>query len=215
MTVPTNCLESSANAWSISSSESKQIAVPLKYKPSFPVIFATEPSGAMFPYKVCKCPVFLIGSSKGTITSCPSFKSGQASKFSANVLPVTVMQDPSIKPFAMRYFNTAGVPPTLCTSSMTYFPLGFKSAMNGVLSLTAWKSSKVKLIPHACAIAIKCNTAFVLPPRAITIVIAFSKAARVMMSLGFKSISNMCLIAFPAKKHSSVFNGSSAGIELE
>ena len=125
------------------------------------------------------------------------------------------MHEPSIKPFAMRYFNTAGVPPTLCTSSMTYFPLGFKSAINGVLSLTAWKSSKVKVIPHACAIAIKCNTAFVLPPRAITMVIAFSKAALVMISLGFKSIFNKCLIAFPAKKHSSIFNGSSAGIVLE
>ena len=48
---------------------------------------------------------------------------------------------------------------------MTYLPEGFKSAMNGVRSDTAWKSSRVKLIPTECAIAIKCKTALVEPPR--------------------------------------------------
>ena len=41
------------------------------------------------------------------------------------------------------------------TSSMTYLPDGFKSAMNGVLLETAWKSSRVNLMPTECAIAIK------------------------------------------------------------
>ena len=76
-------------------------------------------------------------------------------RFSARVLPVTVMQEPSIIPSDIKYFNTAGVPPTLWTSSMTYLPDGFKSAMNGVLLETAWKSSRVNLMPTECAIAIK------------------------------------------------------------
>ena len=49
-----------------------------------------------------------------------------AARFSASVLPVTVRQSPSSKPFSSRYFITAGVPPTLCKSSCTYWPLGFK-----------------------------------------------------------------------------------------
>ena len=35
------------------------------------------------------------------------------------------------------------------------------------------------------------------------------------MSLGFKSISRRCFIAAPAIKHSSIFSGSSAGMEDE
>ena len=38
---------------------------------------------------------------------------------------------------------------TLCTSSMTYFPLGFRSAMKGTRSLTRWKSSMVRFRPTA------------------------------------------------------------------
>ena len=45
------------------------------------------------------------------------------------------------RPFSSRYFITAGVPPTSCRSSITYWPLGFRSARNGMRSLTAWKSS--------------------------------------------------------------------------
>lgn len=33
---------------------------------------------------------------------------------------VTVMQSALMKPLAFRYLSTAGVPPTLCTSSITY-----------------------------------------------------------------------------------------------
>jgi hypothetical protein len=36
------------------------------------------------------------------------------------VLPVTVMQLPLMKPLASRYLSSAGVPPTLWTSSITY-----------------------------------------------------------------------------------------------
>src|ERR1700731_905233 len=68
-------------------------------------------------------PVFLTGSDKGRIMSWPSVKPGSSAKFSAMVLPVTVMQSPWIIPFSKRYLSTAGVPPTVCKSSMTYLPL--------------------------------------------------------------------------------------------
>lgn len=40
---------------------------PEKNRPSFPVIFATEPPGARFPYKTCRCPVFFMGFDNGLI----------------------------------------------------------------------------------------------------------------------------------------------------
>jgi hypothetical protein len=103
----------------------------------------------------------------------------------------------------------------LCTSSMTYLPEGLRSAMKGTLSETAWKSSRVSVMPTACAMAIRCSTALVDPPSAMMITMAFSNAARVMMSRGLRSISSMCLMALPAMKHSSIFSGSSAGMEEE
>lgn len=63
------------------------------------------------------------------------------------------------------------------------------------------------------AIAIKCKTAFVDPPRAITITIAFSSDFLVMISRGFKSIFSSSKRCIPAKRHSTNFNGSSAGVE--
>ena len=63
--------------------------------------------------------------------------------------------------------NEPGIPPILYTSSITYFPLGLRSAMNGTRSDTDWKSSIVRLIPTECAIAMRCSTAFVEPPRII------------------------------------------------
>lgn len=104
---------------------------------------------------------------------------------------------------------------TLCKSSITYFPLGFKSAINGTLSLILWKSSSPNSIPHAFAIAIKCSTALVLPPVAITNTIAFSKLALVIMSLGLISRFINSNKYLPANRHSTFFSGSSAGVELE
>ena len=65
-------------------------------------LIATEPSVAMLPYKVWRWPVFLIGLSRGMITSWPSLRSGQDARFSAIVLPVHVMQLPSMRPSFMR-----------------------------------------------------------------------------------------------------------------
>lgn len=61
--------------------------------------------------------------------------------------------------------------------------------------------------------AIKCSTALVEPPSAMTMTIALRNAFSVMMSRGFKSIFNKSRRYFPASRHSSSFNGSSAGVE--
>mmetsp|Transcript_80 Transcript_80/g.178 ORF Transcript_80/g.178 Transcript_80/m.178 type:complete len:206 (-) Transcript_80:693-1310(-) len=155
-----------------------------------------------------------MGSLSGRSTSCPSDRGGHPARFSAIVLPVTVMQEPSTRPSSMRYLSTAGVPPILWTSSMTYLPEGLRSAMKGTLSEHAWKSSRVSSTPAASAMAIRCSTALVDPPSAITVTIAFSNAARVMMSLGLRSSLRRFRIAAPAIRHSSIFRGSSAGMEL-
>src|SRR4051812_40650687 len=63
------------------------------------------------------------------------------------------------------------------------------------------------------AIAIRCKTALVDPPRQETRTIAFSNASRVMMSRGLRSSSNSLRTAAPARKHSSSFKGSSAGVD--
>lgn len=41
--------------------------LPEKYSPSLPVILATEPSGAIFPYSIWMCPVALMGLDNGLI----------------------------------------------------------------------------------------------------------------------------------------------------
>ena len=119
-----------------SCSPSNTLAGPVNNSPSLPEIFATLPFSARLPNSICKCPVDLTGCSTGRIIFCVSkSKSGTEAKFSATVLPVTVRQSPCSNPFFNRYFITAGTPPILCRSSIKYFPLGFKSASTGVLSL--------------------------------------------------------------------------------
>ena len=63
------------------------------------------------------------------------------------------------------------------------------------------------------AIAIKCNTALVDPPNAMTVTIALCSDFGVIISRGFKSIFNNLSRYSPAKRHSSNFNGSSAGVD--
>ncbi len=62
--------------------------------------------------------------------------------------------------------------------------------MKGVLSLIRWKSARSKGQPAALDIANRCKTALVLPPRAMTVVMPFSKAFGVMMSSGLMSRFN-------------------------
>ena len=75
------------------------------------------------------CPRGLMGSARGRMIGCPSARPAQSARFSATVRPVTVRQSPVMSPSSSRYFMTAGVPPTRCRSSITYRPLGLRSAM--------------------------------------------------------------------------------------
>ena len=59
--------------------------------------------------------------------------------------------------------------------------------MNGVLSLILWKSSRSNGQPASLDMASRCSTALVLPPSAMMVVMAFSKALGVMMSRGLMS----------------------------
>lgn len=61
---------------------------------------------------------------------------------------------------------------------------------NGVFDDMRWKSSNERSMYTALAMAIKCNTAFVDPPNTMIKVIAFSKAALVIISLGLMSFFN-------------------------
>jgi hypothetical protein len=60
-----------------------------------------------------------------------------------------------------------GMPPILKTCSITYLPEGLRSARKGVRSDTVWKSSIVSLMPTECAMAMRCRTMLVEPPRII------------------------------------------------
>ena len=74
------------------------------------------------------------GSDSGLMISWPGVRPGWSATFSAQVLPVTVIWDPSNIPLSIMNLITPGVPPMFCTSSMTYLPLGLRSAKNGVSS---------------------------------------------------------------------------------
>ncbi|KAJ1667756.1 hypothetical protein GGF38_002751 [Coemansia sp. RSA 25] len=118
-------------------------------------------------------------------------------------------------PSDMRYLRIAGVPPMACKSSITYLPLGFMSAKNGVRFEISWKSSNVRLIPIAREMAIKCRTTLVDPPMAMAMVIAFSNALRVMISFGHTLSSRILRMAAPTLKHSSSFSCDVAGDDDE
>ncbi len=177
-------------------SESKTLAVPSKKVPSFPVIFATLPSLAKFPYKILIWPVFFIGSEIGFITFWFSSKDFTLDKFSEIVFPVTVMQSGCNMSLSSINFKTAGTPPTLCKSSIKYFPLGFKSAKKGVSLEIFWKSFRSKSILAVLHIAKICNTALVDPPSTVISLTAFSIALLFKISDGLMSFSNRLVIEF-------------------
>mmetsp|Transcript_65180 Transcript_65180/g.79774 ORF Transcript_65180/g.79774 Transcript_65180/m.79774 type:complete len:207 (-) Transcript_65180:459-1079(-) len=154
--------------------------------------------------------------SNGRITLCaPKSRSGTLARFCAMVWPVTVIQSPKIHPNFSKYFMTAGMPPMRCTSSIRNLPLGFKSAIKEVLSLIRWKSSMVSSISAVAAMASKCSTALVDPPKAFTMTMAFSKDFFVRMSEGRRFLSSMPFTHFATRWHSARFSGDAAGEELE
>ena len=64
----------------------------------------------------------------------------------------------------------------------------------------------------SCAMARRCKTALVDPPRAITTVIAFSNASLVNNFLGVKSFLIKFIRAFPASMQSSFFEDETASL---
>lgn len=87
--------------------------------------------------------------------------------------------------------------------------------MKGTASETFWKSSRSSATPTERAIAIRCSTALVEPPSAITVTIAFRKAGAVMMADGRRSDASSSRMAAPAAKHSSTFSCELAGLDDE
>mmetsp|Transcript_30706 Transcript_30706/g.81669 ORF Transcript_30706/g.81669 Transcript_30706/m.81669 type:complete len:215 (-) Transcript_30706:689-1333(-) len=169
---------------------------------------------------ICRWPVGLIGSESGRMMSWPGVRPGWfiSARFCECVRPVTVIWSPSKNPLSIKNLIMPGVPPMFCTSSITYLPDGFRSARNGVLSEMRWKSSRLIWQAgswHERDIAIRWSTAFVEPPVIITIAMAFSKAALVMMSRGLRSSLRRLSTASPTQAHSSSFSFESAGLELE
>ena len=103
-------------------------------------------------------------------------------RFSAIVFPVTVRQSPCSRPASSSAFITTGTPPILSTSFITWLPNGLTSARCGTLAPTRLKSANDSSTFASCAMASRCSTALVEPPKAITTAIAFSNASLVRMS---------------------------------
>ena len=185
-------------ALSASSSREKHLAVPLKLKPSLPVIFATAPSVARLPRKILRCESFFIGLSNVLMIAWELVYGLTFSKFSAKVLPVTVRQSPCNSPASSSIFISGNVPPISTNSLIMYLPDGLRSAITGTFLPMRVKSSILRLTSAALAMAIKCNTALLEPPSAIITVMAFSNAFMVMMSRGLMSLFNKLRTACPA-----------------
>ena len=199
------------------SSPSNTRAVPSNKRCSGvrPATFTTLPFGANEPVKMSKPPSTLIGALNGCTTT-PSGAGGLISaKFSAMVLPVTVITSPCNKPASNNIFNTTGTPPMRSRSVMWNFPPGFMSAICGTFAAMRLKSSRFSSTPASLAIANKCNTAFVLPPKAFASAIAFSNAFFVRMSLGRIPSRNIFTTASPARRASTSRRESIAGAEAE
>ena len=138
-------------------------------------------------------PVGWIGSSSRRRIA-PSRSGGSiAARFSATVAPVTVSASPCSSPASSSARMTTGTPPTRSTALITCAPNGLTSARCGTRSPTRVKSSRSSGTPASWAIASRCSTAFVDPPKAMTTAMAFSNASRVRICravIPFSSIAD-------------------------
>ena len=93
----------------MSSSESNTFAGPANRCPSLPVILATAPPGGKIAAQDLDV-AGLLDRVFDRVDDLLARLAGRAAsaRFSASVLPVTVRQSPSSKPFSSRYFITAG-----------------------------------------------------------------------------------------------------------
>ena len=83
-------------------------------------------------------------------------------------------------------------------SDMAYWPAGRMSASTGTPWPTREKSSSSSGTSAALAMASRCSTKLVEPPRAMATVMAFSKDSRLKMSLGLMPRSMSRWTAAPA-----------------
>ena len=179
-----------------SSSQSKQRAGPRNCKFFMPATLTIAPSGASEPFKPTTPPVGDRGLDTGRMTSCLG-SHFTSRRFSARVLPVTVMQSPCKKPASRRTLSKTGTPPASNMSLATKRPPGFKSARYGVFLKISATANKSKSIPHSCAIAGRCSAAFVEPPVAATTTAAFSSDFRVTISRGRIRRASNSMTALP------------------
>ena len=93
-----------------------------------PATFTMAPSGARLPFRPTTPPVCDSGLLVGRTTSW-SFGKRILRRFSAIVLPVTVMQSPCRYPPSSSARISTGTQPISSRSLATYFPPGFRSAM--------------------------------------------------------------------------------------
>ncbi len=98
---------------------------------------------------------------------------------------------------------------------MWNLPPGFMSAMCGTRAAIRLKSSNSSATPASLAIASRCSTALVEPPRALVTAIAFSNAALVMIWRGVMPRRSSCTTASPARRASSSRRRSTAGGEAD
>ena len=145
-------------------------------------------------------------------------RSGASRKFSATVLPVTVMQSPLQQTRYNRYFVIIIIIIIIiiCNNNRIsrqehidgglpseVFAAGFKSASTGILFADGLEVVLSRSRSTLLAMAIKCNTALVLPPNTITTVMAFSKALPGHDIPGLIFFQD-CLNGFPIAAHSFV-----------
>src|SRR5919199_730542 len=178
-------------------SPSNTRAGPSKTSSSKPADFTTAPSGASEPCRIVMPPVRWIGSDRARST-LPSTSGGATSaRFSARVLPVTVRQSPCSRPASSRARMMTGPPPTRSMSVMTKRPKGFTSARCGTREPTRRKSSRVRSTSASWAMAMRCRTAFVEPPNAMTTAMAFSNASLVMICRAVMPLRRSSTTAWP------------------
>ena len=142
-----------------------------------------DPSGARLPRRIAWPPVSLIGVSIGWTTSWPGVSTTSAAIF-AIVRPSTVFWSPWSRSRLSSSRMTRATPPASYMSEAAYRPPGRMSAISGVRSTTAAKSSSVSGMPKSAAIAGMWRAALVLPPVADTDAMAFSSDCLVTMCDG-------------------------------
>ena len=103
---------------------------------------------------------------------------------SPSVSPSTRRHDVSTRPLSARMPMIEGMPPARFTSSMWYLELGATLQSTGVFLDRTSMSFIVKSTPASLATASRWSTVLVLPPMAMSSVMALSIAWRVAIERG-------------------------------